>query len=266
MININLKNNVVLVTGGNQGLGKSIVKKLAEINATVLFLDKNRELGETLEKELKVKGLQIKFIPLDLRNYHECCDCISKIYDEFGRIDILINNARAGQKLNLLDETEENWDESIDVMLKGTFFLSQEVIKVMRKASKGVILNIASIAASNVCGESPSYHIAKAGLIQMTRYLAIHAGPMGIRTNAIAPGFIVKDENIKKYHSEKNENYRKIVSKCHPLGDIGTSNDITQAILFLCSEAASFINGEILYIDGGLTVHDPFALATNVVK
>ncbi len=267
MININLKNNVVLVTGGNQGLGKSIVKKLAEMNATVVFLDKNRKLGEILEKELKLKGMRIKFIPFDLRNQHEFSDCISKIYDDFGRIDILINNARAGQKLNLLDETKENWDESIDVMLKGPFFFSQEVIKIMRKASKGVIINIASIAARTVCGDaSPSYHIAKAGLVQMTRYLAIHAAPMGIRTNAIAPGLIVKDENIKMYNCTNNEDFRELVSKCHPLGKAGTPYDITQTILFLCSDAASFINGETLYIDGGLTVQDPFALSKKLFK
>ncbi len=151
-------------------------------------------------------------------------------------------------------------------MLKAAFFLSQGAIKVMKTKKKGVIINISSISGRYISSESPSYHMAKAGLIQMTRYLAKHAGPLGIRTNAVAPIFIVQDEHIPKYTSQENKNYKEFAEKCHPLGLIGKSSDITKAIMFLSSDAAYFINGEILYLDGGLTLQDPFVLAYHLAK
>ncbi len=260
----NFQNKIVLVTGGARGLGLNIVKAFAKEKAQVIFCDKNTQLGEIQQKEMLSKGLKVKYYEIDLSNHLQCLSLIPKICSEFGGIDILVNNARTRNKNNLLDETIDDWDEAFDVMLKSAFFLSQGAIKVMKAKKRGVIINIASISGRYISSESPSYHMAKAGIIQMTRYLAKHAGSMGIRTNAIAPGFIVQDELIQKYSSKDNKDYKEFAEKCHPLGVIGKSSDITKAIMFLSSEAASFINGEILYLDGGLTIQDPFVLAKHL--
>ena len=262
----NFQDKVVLVTGGARGLGLNIVKAFAKEKAQVIFCDKNTQLGEAQQKEMLSEGLKVKFHEIDLSDHSQCLSLIPKISSEFGGIDILVNNARTRNKNNLLEETAKDWDDAFDVMLKSAFFLSQGAIKVMKEKKRGIIINIASISGRYISSEPPSYHMAKAGLIQMTRYLAKHAGPLGIRTNAIAPGFIVQDEHIEKYSSVDNKDYKEFAEKCHPLGLIGKSSDITKAIMFLSSDAASFINGEILYLDGGLTLQDPFVLAYDLLK
>ena len=183
---------------------------------------------------------------------------ISEIEKTFGVIDILINNAAIKNKNNIFQEDLSSWDSAMNVMLKAPFFLSQLVLKIMQKKNSGVIINIASISGRFVSLESPSYQIAKAGLIHMTRYFAKNAGNYGIRCNAIAPGFIVKDEHINMFLSQANKKYKKSCEKYHPMRNFGKSEDISKAVMFLCSNDANFINGETLYIDGGLTIQDPF--------
>jgi NAD(P)-dependent dehydrogenase (short-subunit alcohol dehydrogenase family) len=152
------------------------------------------------------------------------------------------------------------------VMLDATFFASQEAVRHMRTAATGSIINVSSIAASRVVPESPSYHAAKAGVVAITRYLAAVAGPWGIRVNCIEPGFIVKDEHQSQFNADDNRDYRSLAVACHPLRRTGYSDEVAEAILFLASDAARFITGQSIVVDGGLTLQEPFSLASAILR
>jgi 3-oxoacyl-[acyl-carrier protein] reductase len=172
----------------------------------------------------------------------------------------LVNNARAGLRTGLLEETEENWEEGLSVGLRASFFASQEAVRSMSKTGGGSIVNISSVGALATCHESASYHVAKAGLLQMTRYLSDHAGKYNVRTNAVIPGFIVKDENRARFEEKGNMHYKKIAEFCHPMGKVGASDDVAKVVLFLCSTDASFISGQYIVVDGGLINQEPSGL------
>lgn len=253
---------VALITGGARGIGKNICLGLANAGYQVVFCDNNIALGTQLMEESQSQGLPVYFQPIDLRDFKQIKTIVPSVLEKFGSLDILVNNVRAGKALDLFEENEENWDLSIDVMLKAAFFLSQSFISALStRENKGSIVNITSVAAQYVGKESPSYHIAKAGMVQMTRYLATHAAKWGIRVNAISPGFIVQDQHLTRYHSDENADYRAVVEKTHPSSAIGLADDVAKAVRWLSSEDANFINGITLYLDGGLTVQDPYYVA-----
>lgn len=249
---------IALVTGGARGIGKNICFKLAKAGYVTIFCDNNITVGNQTVLEAQSQGLLLHFFPIDLKKINQTKSLIPSILSTLGPVDLLINNVRAGKQLSLFEETEENWDDSIDIMLKSAFFLSQSFIS---QKTKGSIVNIASVAATHIGKESPSYHIAKAGIIQMTRYLATYAACWGIRVNAIAPGFIVQDQHLNRYYGKDNHAYRSIVEKTHPSPLIGSADDVANAVQWLCSEEARFINGITLYLDGGLTIQDPYYVA-----
>jgi NAD(P)-dependent dehydrogenase (short-subunit alcohol dehydrogenase family) len=246
---------------------KNICIALAKANYTVVFCDNNIDVGTQLAEAAQKQGLSIYFHHTNLNNLNEVKTIVGSVIKAFGSIDLLVNNVRAGKALDLFEENEQNWDESMNVMLKAAFFLSQNFILELRNQKKGgSIINIASVAAAYVGKESPSYHIAKAGIVQMTRYLATHSAKWGVRVNAIAPGFIVQDQHLEKYHSENNTTYRNVVEKTHPSSSIGHANDVAKAVKWLSSEEANFINGITLYLDGGLTIQDPYYVAYKLSK
>jgi len=191
---------------------------------------------------------------------------IQQVVNNWGKIDVLVNNARSGIRTTIFEETEESWDLALSVTLKAAFFASQEAIKQMSLTGGGAIVNISSVASDLVCHESPVYHIAKAGINQMTRYLAMHAGEYNIRVNCVAPGFIIQDEHMSRYSDESNMYYKKISEFCHPLGHTGTSNDVADAVLFLCSPQSTFITGQSIVVDGGLTIQEQSSLIFNFDK
>ncbi|MGD2179767.1 SDR family NAD(P)-dependent oxidoreductase [Lusitaniella coriacea] len=253
-------NKVVTVTGSARGIGKNILRAFAREGASVIISDFNQELGYATEKEFQKEGLNARFLEIDLSQKGTPNAMIQKIIEMHGKIDILVNNARSGKRLGVLEETEETWDFGLSVTLKAAFFSAQEAIRSMSKTGGGAIVNISSIAGFSVCKESPSYHIAKAGMMQMTRYLAVNAGQYGVRVNAVLPGFIVQDEHQERYSRNDNQSYRDVVEFCHPLGNVGQSDDIARTVLFLCSPEATFISGECITVDGGVSVQDQSTL------
>lgn len=248
---------VVAVTGAARGIGKNIARAFGQEGANVAVCDIDQTNGSATAFELAQLGVQAEFVTVDLSQKGAPQAMVQQIVKKFGKIDILVNNARVGCRLGCLEADEDTWDNGMSVMLRAAFFASQEAIKAMSIWGGGSIVNISSVAASLACHESPTYHVAKAGLLQMTRYLAMHAGTYGVRVNALLPGFIVKDESLDKYEREENLPYKKIVEFCHPMGRAGTSSNVADAVLFLCSEKASFIAGQCLVVDGGLTVQEP---------
>jgi len=256
----------IVVTGAARGIGKNIAAKFAASGATVIIIDRNAALLDKVRQELHTDGLKVETVELDLSMIDKFSEHVKSILKEYGSIDILVNNARAGKKTRPLSETLDNFNLSLDISLKAPLFFSQAVIEETAKRSdlnsdqNKCIINISSVVAQNICKESAAYHIAKAALENLTRYLAVHAGPLGFRVNAIRPGFIVQDEHKEKYESVDNEDYREMTERCHPLRRVGRSNDIANAAMFLGSDLASFITGQVLTVDGGLTIQDQWDL------
>jgi NAD(P)-dependent dehydrogenase (short-subunit alcohol dehydrogenase family) len=256
-----LAGRVALVTGGARGIGRNIVRVLSQAGAVVVFWDVDHKLGERTQAEFADQGLTVEFQPIDLAQSERIPELVQDVCSRHGRLNSLVNNARSGRRVPFLSETPETWASAMEVTLKSAFFLSQEAVRVMAEQEDGgQIVNVSSVAALLASHESPVYHIAKAGMLQMTRYFAAHAGEKGVRVNAVLPGFVIQDEHMERYVGVDNSDYRRTAEACHPLGRTGRSDDVAKAVLYLCSEASSFVTGQCLSVDGGLTLQDPSSL------
>lgn len=247
---------VALVTGSARGIGFVIARAFGSEGARVILADKDKTALRKVADLFRSEGITVDSIVCDLRSSSGCKRLIRKALNIAGSLDILVNNARSGRRVTLMEETERSWDEGMAVTLKAAFFCSQEAIIHMMKLGGGVIVNIGSVASSVVGHDAPHYHIAKAGIDQMTRYLAVYGGPHQIRVNCVSPGFIIKDEHVKRFEGSNNEMYRRIANFSSPLGRTGRASEVAQAVLFLASPESSFITGQCLLVDGGLTVQD----------
>jgi 3-oxoacyl-[acyl-carrier protein] reductase len=166
----------VVVTGGARGIGKNICRSFGRSGSKVIICDINEDNGYKTETEFKDENIDVQFYQTDLSKKNAPGQVIRNIIRTHGKIDILVNNARSGPRLDLFEENEETWEQGIAVTLRAAFFCSQEAMRNMIVSGGGSIVNIGSIAAFLYCHESPVYHIAKAGLVQMTRYLASYGG------------------------------------------------------------------------------------------
>lgn len=262
-----LTGRVAVVTGAARGIGKTIACALVMAGADVVICDIDELIGKEVATEIsKSCGGRAIFIAADLSKTGAAACAIDMAAAQLGGCDILVNNARSSSRCCFTDENEESWDEGVSVMLKAPFFASQRAIGIMKENGWGRIINIGSVLGELVANAAPHYHVAKAGLIQMTRYLAIHAGNFGVTVNSISPGFIVKDENKERYSRDDNASYRERVENCHPGGRVGSSKDVADAVLFLCSDGAGFINGHSLTIDGGLTIQEQSDLVARYLR
>lgn len=258
---------IVIVTGAARGIGKNIAVKFATAGAYVVIADQDDASANTVVEQIRSAGNNSEYYKVDLSKIEQAESMIRDVMHKHGRIDVLVNNARSGIQTEALHESEENWDVSLDVSLKAPLFMSQTFIQECTdNVEMACIINISSVTAQKICNESAVYHAAKAGLENLTRYLAVYGGPKGIRVNAVSPGFIVQDEHQERYLRNDNASYRQIAESCHPLKRVGTSDDVANATLFLCSDQASFITGQVLTVDGGLTVQDPYSLMTNSME
>jgi len=253
-----LSNKVCLVTGAARGIGLNIARAMAKEGCFLALSDIDGKMLSHAKDQLLKDGLQVELFPVDLGLPDEPRHLIERVVKKLGRLDIVVNNARAGKRCTLEKESEENWDLTFNVNLKAAFFLAQAAIEFM--SNEGSIITINSISSSLVSDESPSYQITKAGLLQLTRYLAVSVGKRGIRVNSVIPGYIVQDEHRSKYSAmgPKQEKYRATVEALHPLETgPGYSDDIANAVIFLASKEAKFITGQGIVVDGGLSIQDP---------
>ncbi|MEE8058846.1 MAG: SDR family oxidoreductase [Pseudomonadales bacterium] len=248
---------VFVVTGGGQGIGKAISAMLRALSATVVVLEHPQFTADLVEADI---------LSIDLSDQQALNKCMPRIINDYGRCDGLINNARAGQRTVPLQETAKNIGDSIDVGLTAPTLLSQQLIHYAEKHPDipRSIINISSTSARNVSSESASYHTTKAALESLTRYLAVYAGEYNVRVNAIAPGFIVKDEHRERFNDCSNGHYRSMALAAHSLERIGSVDDVANTVVFLLSNASLFITGQTLVVDGGLTLKDGFANAMSV--
>ena len=257
-----MSDKVCLITGAGRGIGSNIAHAMGMAGGAIALSDINPERGAAVRDELTAKGVVAEFFPADLSAKGEPRRVLEAVVQRFGGLHVLVNNARAGKRASFAEESEENWDLTMGVNLRAAFFLVQAALPLMSKNS--VIVNIGSLSGLLVSQESPSYQVSKAGLLHLTRYLAMQAGAKGIRVNTVLPGFIVQDEHRALYDGSDTEQskYREVAEAIHPLrGGPGYSGDIASAVMFLASEEARFITGQQLIVDGGLSIQDPTNLA-----
>ena len=250
-MNADLKNKIAIVTGARRGMGKSHALALARAGAKVAVADISLEDCEKVVQEIKKQKGEAMAIKCDVSQKAEVDEMVRKTIDEFGRVDILVNNAGICQFKPFLDLTEDDWDRTININLKGYFLCAQACAKEMAKQKSGVIVNIASIAMGQVgCGFPTLAHYcaSKGGIIGMTETLALELAPHGIRVNAISPGAI-ETPMIDPLKSDPKTMEGTLARV--PLHRIGKPEEVSNLVLFLASDASSYMTGSTVVIDGG---------------
>lgn len=241
-----LSGKVAIVTGGSRGIGKATAKMFVQEGANVTITAKD---PERLEKAAKDIG-GVYSVPGDIRNENDVQNVVKKTVDEFGRIDILVNNAGVFPQVKPLHQiSEEEWNEVIDVNLTGPFRFTRAVIPFMQK-NGGSIINISSDAGLKAFEnfEADAYTASKGALVLLTKTWAIEYAKSKIRVNCVCPG-MVETDMTKPYLD--SESAREIAAAEHPLGRVGTVDDVTKAILYFASDDSSWTTGAILAVDGG---------------
>jgi gluconate 5-dehydrogenase len=247
-----LSGRVALVTGGSRGLGAEFAEGLAEAGAALMLCARREEWLVPAIDGLRARGFAIDGLRCDVSNPTEVQAVVDKTLDRYGRIDVLVNNAGVSWAERPESMPLDQWKRVIDINLTGAFVCSQAVARVMLPARSGCIINVASIAGlqGNVHGPHyAAYAASKAGLMGLTRDLAAAWGPQGIRVNAIAPGFFhsrLADASIAKLEAG--------IQSATPLGRVGAPGELKGVAVFLASDAASYITGQVIVVDGGGTI------------
>lgn len=246
-----LTDRVAIVTGASRGIGKAIALGLADAGANLVVASRTVPDLENTADEIRSKGRRALVVKTDTSNSDDIQKMVEETLREFGTIDILVNNGARGMPVPFMKLREDGWDKILNVGLKGYYLCAQAVGRVMIENMKGNIINVASMNATFVDPYSPAYGVAKAGVVQMTRILGASLGRYDIRVNAIAPGFI-KTKMTEALWG--NPDALDSVEKVTPLRRIGKPEDIAAVAVFLASDASSFITGETIYADGGITL------------
>lgn len=241
------KNKVILITGGAAGIGKSTAKAFAELGGSIVIWDLNDEAGKEFVSELKKDDVPSLFRKVDVTNFEEVGKGIQEIIDNYGKIDVLINNAGITMDKTVKKMDPDTWQKVIDVNLTGVFNCTRQAVNHMLEAGSGVILNASSVVGLYGNFGQTNYVATKAGVIGMTKTWARELGPKGIRVNAVAPGFIAT-EMVQKMPENVIDH---MVSKT-PLGRMGKPEDIANVYTFLASDKAAFITGTVISVDGGI--------------
>lgn len=241
---------VVLITGGGTGLGKAMALEMARRGANLVLASRNSEHLESAAQEVRALGAEVLIVPLDVRKPAQVEKMVAQAVDRFGKIDVLINNAAGNFLVESEKLTPNGWDAVIGIVLNGTWYCTSAVGKVMLKQKKGTILNIvANYAWSGQPGVVHSA-AAKAGVLSMTRTLAVEWGPSGVRVNAFAPGPMVTQGASANLKYDTPEAQALIASRI-PLGRLTSAEEMSRYAAFLCSSQAEYINGDVLTADGG---------------
>ena len=240
---MNFKNKKILVTGATGGIGDSIVKKFLSLDANVLGTGTNNEKLEALKKNYP----KIETVKFDISEHEKIDEFIENVFSKLGGLDILINNAGITKDNLSLRMKNDEWQKIIDINLSSTFYLCKSAIKKMLKNKYGRIVNITSIVGHTGNIGQANYSASKAGVVAMSKSLAIEYAKKNISVNCVSPGFIQTKmtENI----SEEMKN--TLLSRI-PMNNLGTPDDVSNTVAFLCSESSSYITGETIHVNGGM--------------
>ncbi|MER8407744.1 3-oxoacyl-ACP reductase FabG [Mesorhizobium sp. M1307] len=244
-----LSGKVAVVTGGNRGIGRAIAERLADEEAMVAVGDL---LGGPSPSLSSVERLTFK--SLDVTKEASVREFIDEVLQQFGSIDVLVNNAGIILHKSIDEQTVEDWDRLMAVNLRGPFLMAKYVAPEMRRAGSGTIVNIGSVEGFMVNPWHTAYAAAKAGVHGLTLGLAVDLGPDGVRCNTVCPGWIETDLNraYVELHPDRSLVEREL-AQVHPVGRIGSPNEIANAVLWLASDESSFVSGEMIAVDGART-------------
>jgi NAD(P)-dependent dehydrogenase (short-subunit alcohol dehydrogenase family) len=243
-------NQIVLVSGGSRGIGLAIARGFVDGGATVVITGRERQTLDAAARELASQGGTVHVQVCDVALPDDIRRTVDWLLDEFGKCDTLVNVAGVNRRKPALDVTVEDYDFILDINLKGAFLFSQAVGRHMVERGQGSQINIASLNTDRPLSNVMPYAVSKAGIAHLTRSLALEWGPRGVRVNAIAPGFIVTDLTRKLWSHDKMKEWGLANT---PLRRLGQPEDMVGTAVFLASPAASFLTGQIIYVDGGFT-------------
>jgi 3-oxoacyl-[acyl-carrier protein] reductase len=242
-----LSERVAIVTGGSRGIGEAIVRLLVSKGATAIIADVDYAAAQSLASEIQESGGSAMAVEVDVQSLTSCEAMVQAVLDSFGRIDILVNNAGITRDTLLMRMSEEDWDKVISVNLKGVYNCTKAAIRAILKARPSRIVNVASVVGiTGNIGQS-NYAASKAGVIGFTKSMARELAGRGITVNAVAPGFI---------KTKMTENLpEKVIERLNsqiPLNTLGEPGDVAEAVVFLCSNGARYITGQVINVDGGM--------------
>ncbi|WP_026999102.1 3-oxoacyl-[acyl-carrier-protein] reductase [Eisenibacter elegans] len=241
-----LAGKVALITGASKGIGRAIAQRYAEQGASIAFTYLSSvEKGQALEEELKALGVQAKGYRSDASDYAAAEDLANQVVADFGRIDVLINNAGITQDGLLMRMSEEQWDRVININLKSVFNLTKACLKTMMKQRSGSIINMTSVVGIRGNAGQANYAASKSGIIGFTKSVALELGSRNVRSNAIAPGFIETEMTAEL------ENKADWLANI-PLKRGGSAQEVADAAVFLGSDMSAYITGQVLQVDGGM--------------
>jgi len=241
---------VAIITGGSRGIGRAIAELFASRGADLVIADYQFELAKKTASEIaEQSGRKVIAVEVDVSNFEMTQEMAKKVVDEFGKIDILVNNAGITRDDLLMRMKESDWDDVININLKGAWNCSKAVLRPMMKKRYGHIVNISSVSGQAGQAGQTNYSASKAGLIGLTKAMAREVASRGIAVNAVAPGFIPT-----ALTNDLPNELKDYILSATPMGRMGTPEEIAFAVAFLASDEASYITGQVLGVDGGMVM------------
>lgn len=253
----------LVVFGCSRGIGKSYVLSEA-IKYKRIYLFDYSDSVFAVQQECQDLGVDCYASILDIKRDIQLKEMIAGLPEI--AVDNVVYFIRDKNRKGISSIKPNDWDDELDTTLKGAFFSTQALIPLLEKSVNPSVIFISSICAQAISGGTVSYHVAKAGLEHLCKYLAVQLGHKGIRVNSVRLGFIVQEEHLERFYGDENIDYRELSEKIHPLKRIGNVKDVIGAVSFLHSENASFITGHILNVDGGLSLQEQSSLAFELAQ
>ena len=254
-----------LVTGGSGGIGSAIALRLAEEGAAVGVLDRRGDAAADVAARVEAAGGRALALTAEITNPDSVAAALTQMTDAIGAPDVLLNNAAWAVKGDLESTALADWQAELQIDLDGQFVCAKAVLPGMVACGAGAIVNIGSVNGLVALG-NPAYSAAKAGLLSLTRSLAVEYGPKGVRTNMVSPGTVETDIETWRIRREKNPQIFDQLARWYPVGRVGQPEDIAAAVAFVAADEAGFVNGANLVVDGGLTAGLPVMIEELILE